>query len=110
MRLILVQQIAVHAQAQARLGGGNRVDNRFLHGIGGSGDFTRNAFLNFFLTPSTAKGGKVSAIVPMVSHVDHTEHDVQVMPVTPSWRCSRAGRFGAVIPLTLYPWGVWLKD
>ena len=79
MRLILVQQIAVHAQAQARLGGGNRVDNRFFHGIGGSGDFTRNAFLNFFLTPSTAKGGKVSAIVPMVSHVDHTEHDVQII-------------------------------
>jgi succinyl-CoA:acetate CoA-transferase len=50
-----------------------------MNGIGGSGDFTRNAFLNFFLTPSTAKGGKVSAFVPMASHVDHTEHDVQVI-------------------------------
>ncbi|WKV16570.1 acetyl-CoA hydrolase/transferase family protein [Janibacter limosus] len=50
-----------------------------MNGIGGSGDFTRNAFLNFFLTPSTAKGGKVSAIVPMASHVDHTEHDVQII-------------------------------
>ena len=50
-----------------------------MNGIGGSGDFTRNAFLNFFLTPSTAKDGKVSAFVPMVSHVDHTEHDVQVI-------------------------------
>ncbi|MEO6471217.1 MAG: acetyl-CoA hydrolase/transferase family protein [Aeromicrobium sp.] len=50
-----------------------------MNGIGGSGDFTRNAFLNFFLSPSTAKGGAISAIVPMVSHVDHTEHDVQVI-------------------------------
>jgi succinyl-CoA:acetate CoA-transferase len=50
-----------------------------MNGIGGSGDFARNAFLNFFLSPSTAKGGAVSAIVPMVSHVDHTEHDVHVL-------------------------------
>jgi succinyl-CoA:acetate CoA-transferase len=50
-----------------------------MNGIGGSGDFARNAFLNFFLSPSTAKGGAISAIVPMASHVDHTEHDVHVL-------------------------------
>lgn len=50
-----------------------------MNGIGGSGDFARNAFLNFFVSPSTAKGGVISSIVPMVSHVDHTEHDVQVV-------------------------------
>jgi len=50
-----------------------------MNGIGGSGDFARNAYLNFFLTPSTAKDGAISAIVPMVSHVDHTEHDVHVL-------------------------------
>lgn len=50
-----------------------------MNGIGGSGDFARNAFLNFFLSPSTAKNGAILAIVPMVSHVDHTEHDVQVI-------------------------------
>lgn len=50
-----------------------------MNGIGGSGDFARNAFLNFFLTPSTAKAGAISSIVPMVSHVDHTEHDVHVI-------------------------------
>ena len=50
-----------------------------MNGIGGSGDFARNAFLSFFLTPSTAKDGAISAIVPMVSHVDHTEHDVHVI-------------------------------
>ncbi|QWT47078.1 acetyl-CoA hydrolase/transferase family protein [Azospira inquinata] len=52
---------------------------KIMNGIGGSGDFARNAFLSFFMTPSQAKGGEISCIVPMVSHVDHTEHDVQVI-------------------------------
>jgi succinyl-CoA:acetate CoA-transferase len=50
-----------------------------MNGIGGSGDFARNAYLSIFMTPSTAKGGSISAIVPMVTHVDHTEHDVQII-------------------------------
>ncbi|MGA7810224.1 acetyl-CoA hydrolase/transferase family protein [Bradyrhizobium sp.] len=50
-----------------------------MNGIGGSGDFARNAYLSIFMTPATAKGGTISAIVPMVTHVDHTEHDVQIM-------------------------------
>jgi succinyl-CoA:acetate CoA-transferase len=50
-----------------------------MNGIGGSGDFARNAYLNFFVSPSTARGGVISSIVPMVSHVDHTEHDVHVL-------------------------------
>lgn len=50
-----------------------------MNGIGGSGDFARNAYLNFFVSPSTAKGGTVSSIVPFASHIDHTEHDVQVL-------------------------------
>ena len=53
--------------------------SQIMNGIGGSGDFTRNAGLNIFATESTAKGGLISCIVPMVSHVDHTEHDVQVI-------------------------------
>lgn len=52
---------------------------RIQNGIGGSGDFARNAYISFFMTPSTAKQGAISCIVPMVSHVDHTEHDVQVI-------------------------------
>ena len=52
---------------------------RMQNGIGGSGDFTRNAGLSIFVSPSTAKGGAISAIVPMVSHHDHTEHDVHVI-------------------------------
>ena len=53
--------------------------SKMQNGIGGSADFTRNAYISTFVTPSTAKGGAISAIVPMVSHHDHTEHDVQVL-------------------------------
>ncbi|MDR2690129.1 MAG: acetyl-CoA hydrolase/transferase family protein [Azoarcus sp.] len=52
---------------------------RMMNGLGGSGDFARNAYLSIFMTPSLAKDGALSCIVPMVSHVDHTEHDVQVL-------------------------------
>ncbi|MCK0092440.1 acetyl-CoA hydrolase/transferase family protein [Rhodococcus sp. HNM0563] len=52
---------------------------RMMNGIGGSGDFARNGYLSMFLSPSTARDGAISSIVPMVSHVDHTEHDVQVL-------------------------------
>ncbi|MDR2475905.1 MAG: acetyl-CoA hydrolase/transferase family protein [Bacteroidales bacterium] len=52
---------------------------RMMNGIGGSGDFTRNAFISIFTAPSVAKGGKISAFVPMVSHHDHSEHSVKVL-------------------------------
>jgi succinyl-CoA:acetate CoA-transferase len=53
--------------------------SRIQNGIGGSGDFARNAFVSIFMTPSTAKGGKISAIVPQYSHVDYTTQDVQAI-------------------------------
>lgn len=50
-----------------------------MNGIGGSGDFARNAYISIFVTKSLAKNGAISSIVPMVSHVDHTEHDVDII-------------------------------
>ncbi len=52
---------------------------KMMNGIGGSGDFERNAYISIFTCPSVAKGGLISSIVPMVSHHDHTEHDVNVI-------------------------------
>ncbi|MBZ9556615.1 MULTISPECIES: acetyl-CoA hydrolase/transferase family protein [unclassified Modicisalibacter] len=52
---------------------------RMMNGIGGSGDFARNAQLSVFITKSLAKDGDVSSLVPFVSHVDHTEHDVDIL-------------------------------
>jgi succinyl-CoA:acetate CoA-transferase len=53
--------------------------SRIQNGIGGSGDFARNGYLAIFMAPSTAQLGAITTIVPMVSHVDHTEHDVDVI-------------------------------
>ncbi|WP_339860516.1 acetyl-CoA hydrolase/transferase family protein [Thalassospira alkalitolerans] len=50
-----------------------------MNGIGGSGDFARNAHMAIFVTKSIAKNGVISSVVPMVSHVDHTEHDVDIL-------------------------------
>lgn len=52
---------------------------KMMNGLGGSGDFARNARISIFATESVAKGGLISCIVPMVSHVDQTEHDVAVI-------------------------------
>ncbi len=57
----------------------NIMGSKMMNGIGGSGDFTRNAYLSIFVTSSIAKNRDISCVVPMVSHVDHTEHDVQVI-------------------------------
>ena len=46
---------------------------------GGSGDFARNSAYTIFMSPATAKDGKISAIVPFASHIDHTEHDVSAI-------------------------------
>jgi len=50
-----------------------------MNGIGGSADFARNAFLSMFVCPSTTKGGKISTIVPLVSHLDSSEHSVSAV-------------------------------
>lgn len=53
--------------------------NKLMNGVGGSGDYARSAALTIFMCPSVAKGGMISSIVPMVSHTDHPEHDVDVV-------------------------------
>ncbi|GKT10636.1 succinate CoA transferase [Desulforhabdus sp. TSK] len=50
-----------------------------MNGIGGSGEFTRNSYLSIFMCPSIAKGGKISAVVPMCPHIDNNEHSVQII-------------------------------
>lgn len=52
---------------------------KMMNGIGGSGDFTRSSYVSVFVTPSVAKGGKISAFVPCVSHTDHSEHSVNII-------------------------------
>lgn len=53
--------------------------SKIMNGIGGSGDFARNAYLSIFVTQAASKENKISHVLPMVSHTDHTEHDVDVL-------------------------------
>lgn len=75
--------IAVNSMIEADIYGNvnssHVLGSRIMNGIGGSGDFARNGHLSMFVSPSTARHGTVSTLVPMVSHVDHTEHDVDVV-------------------------------
>ena len=75
--------IAINTALEADLFGNvnstHVLGSKIMNGIGGSADFSRNAYLSIFTCPSTAKGGLISSIVTQVSHVDSTEHDVRVL-------------------------------
>jgi acetyl-CoA hydrolase len=57
--------------------------SRIVNGVGGSGDFMRNAYLSIMHAPSTrptkCDPDGISCVLPMVTHVDHTEHDMDVL-------------------------------
>jgi len=76
---IIAINTALEADIYGNVNSTHVLGTHMMNGIGGSGDFARNAYLAVFATKSIAKGGKISSIVPMVSHVDHTEHDVDVI-------------------------------
>jgi len=54
--------------------------SKIVNGLGGSGDFLRNAYISIVHTPSIRKlrnGKVVSCVMPYVRHIDHTEHDIK---------------------------------
>jgi succinyl-CoA:acetate CoA-transferase len=76
---VIAINTAIEVDIYGQVNSTHVMGSQMMNGIGGSGDFIRNGALSFIVTPSTAKGGKISAIVPMVSHVDHSEHSVDVV-------------------------------
>ena len=70
---------AIEADIYGNVNSTHITGTKMMNGIGGSGDFTRNAYISIYSCPSVAKEGKISAIVPMVSHHDQTEHDVNII-------------------------------
>ena len=76
---IIAMNTAIEADIYGNVNSTHIMGTKMMNGIGGSGDFARNAYLTTFFTASTAKNGLISSIVPMVSHVDHTEHDVDII-------------------------------
>lgn len=76
---VVAMNTAVEVDIYGNVNSTHIMGSAMMNGIGGSGDFARNGLLSIFMTPSVAKDGKISAIVPMVSHTDHTEHDVDII-------------------------------
>lgn len=76
---VIAMNTAIEIDIYGHVNSTNIMGSRMMNGLGGSGDFTRNAYMSIFTTVSTAKNGDISSIVPMVSHVDHTEHDIEVV-------------------------------
>ena len=76
---IIAMNTAIEADIYGNVNSTHIMGTKMMNGIGGSGDFARNAYLTTFFTASTAKNGLISSFVPMVSHVDHTEHDVDII-------------------------------
>lgn len=76
---LIAMNTALEADIFGNVNSTHVLGTKMMNGIGGSGDFTRNAYISIFTCPSVAKEGKISAIVPMVSHLDHSEHSVNIV-------------------------------
>ena len=75
---VIAMNTAIEMDIYGHVNSTHIMGSKMMNGIGGSGDFARAAYLTIFFTNSVAKGGAISSIVPMCSHVDHTEHDVDI--------------------------------
>jgi acyl-CoA hydrolase len=76
---VISMNTAIEADIYGNINSTHITGTKMMNGIGGSGDFTRSAYISIFTCPSVAKGGMISSIVPMVSHLDHSEHSVNVV-------------------------------
>lgn len=76
---VIAINTAIEADIFGNINSTHVMGTKMMNGIGGSGDFTRGAYTSIFVTPSTAKDGKISSIVPAVAHEDHSEHSVKII-------------------------------
>ena len=76
---VISMNTAIEADIYGNVNSSHMGGTRIYNGIGGSGDYARNAYLSIFMTNSVAKNGAISCIVPFATHIDHTEHDVDVL-------------------------------
>lgn len=76
---VIAMNTAVEVDIYGNVNSTQMNGSKIYNGIGGSGDYARNSALSIFMTGSVARDGRISCVVPMVTHVDHTEHDVDVI-------------------------------
>ena len=76
---VISMNTAIEADLFGNINSSHVGGTRLMNGIGGSGDFTRNAYTSIFLCPSIKKDDCISTIVPMVSYPDHNPHSVDII-------------------------------
>lgn len=76
---VIAMNTAIEMDVTGNVNSSHIAGVQIKNGLGGSGDFARNALISIFAAPSTAKKGAISSIVPHVSHMDHSEHSVDVI-------------------------------
>ncbi len=76
---VIAMNTALEADIFGNVNSTHVLGTRMMNGIGGSGDFCRNAYISIFSCPSITKEGLISNIVPQAAHVDHSEHSVDIL-------------------------------
>lgn len=76
---LLALNTGIEMDIYGNVNGSHISGSRVVNGIGGGANFAQNSGLSIILIPSTGKSGQVSNVVPMVSHQDICEHDVDVI-------------------------------
>jgi len=76
---VISMNTAIEADIYGRINSTHVSGTRLMNGVGGSGDFTRNAYVSIFMCPSIKKDDCISTIVPMVAYPDHNPHSVDVI-------------------------------
>jgi acetyl-CoA hydrolase len=76
---VIAMNTAIEADIYGNVNASHVYGTDVMNGVGGSGEFTRNSYISIMMCPSIAKGGRISAIVPMCPHIDNNEHSVQVI-------------------------------
>jgi succinyl-CoA:acetate CoA-transferase len=56
---VIAMNSMIEADIYGNINSTHLMGSSMMNGIGGSGDFARNGYLSFFVTPSVAKGGKI---------------------------------------------------
>jgi len=83
MNLISIQQaIEVDIYGNTNI---THVGGDIYNGVGGSGDFSRNALFTILALPSVTSDERYSRIVPICSHVDIPEHDIDFLVTEKGW-------------------------
>lgn len=70
---------AIEADIYGHVNSTKLCGTKMMNGIGGSADFTNNAYLSIFTCRSEVKNGAISSIVPFCSHIDHTSHFIDAI-------------------------------